>query len=128
MATQITKGIKVSVDNYFYSEQTKKDRTQYIFGYTIEIENQSPHTVQLLSRHWYIFDACGIRREVEGEGVVGQQPVLKPGESHRYSSWCPLISGIGSMHGNFTMLRLTDGARFKVKVPKFHLTAPVLMN
>lgn len=128
MATQITRGIKISVEGQYHPEQSKPERNQYVFGYQVEIENQSSHTVQLLRRHWYIFDACAVRREVEGEGVIGEQPILKPGEIHRYSSWCPLISGIGTMHGNFTMLRVTDDSEFKVAVPKFSLAAPVLMN
>jgi len=81
-----------------------------------------------LKRHWYIFDAFAIRREVEGDGVVGEQPVLKPSESYSYLSWCPLQSGIGTMHGHYIMNRITDDAQFKVEVPQFKMMAPVMMN
>lgn len=126
--TKITKGIKVSVSSRYQSDQSKPAQGQHVFAYQVTIENQSPHTVQLLKRHWYIFDACAIRREVEGDGVIGEQPVLKPGESHSYQSWCPLQSGIGTMGGYYTMVRITDDSNFKVEVPKFNMMAASMLN
>ena len=80
-------------------------------------------TVQLLSRHWIITDAMGEVKEVEGPGVVGQQPVLRPGESFKYSSWCPLKTPMGMMHGTYQMVR-TDGSRFDIEIAPFALRAP----
>jgi len=128
METKITKGIKVSVECNYQEEQSNPAKQQFAFSYQVTIENQSQHTVQLIKRHWYIFDACAIRREVEGDGVIGEQPVLKPGERHSYLSWCPLQSGIGTMRGYYTMIRITDDAKFKVEVPQFNMMAPVMMN
>jgi len=128
METKITKGIKISVECNYQDEQSNPAKQQFAFSYQVTIENQSQHTVQLMRRHWYIFDACGIRREVEGDGVIGEQPVLKPSERHSYRSWCPLQSGIGTMRGYFTMVRITDDAKFKVEVPQFNMMATVMMN
>ena len=128
METLTTNGIKISVETYYQASQSKPADNQYIFAYHIKIENKSPHTVQLLKRHWYIFDAIGQRREVEGEGVIGKQPILKPGEFHGYTSWCPLASGMGKMHGTFSMIRLTDDARFEVLVPEFKMVEPAKLN
>lgn len=128
METLTTNGIKISVENYYQPNQSKPEQNQYVFAYNINIENKSTHTVQLLRRHWHIFDAIGERREVMGEGVIGKQPILKPGESHSYTSWCPLVSGIGKMHGTFSMIRLTDDARFEVEVPEFKMIEPPKLN
>jgi len=128
METLTTNGIKISVENYYQPGQSKPEQNQYVFAYHINIENKTSHSVQLLRRHWYIFDAIGQRREVEGEGVIGQQPILKPGESHSYTSWCPLFSGLGKMHGTFSMIRLTDDARFEVAVPEFKMIEPSKLN
>jgi len=128
METLTTNGIKISVESSYQSDQSKPIQQQYVFSYEITIENKSSHTVQLLRRHWFIFDSAGIRREVEGEGVIGQQPILKPGELHRYTSWCPLFSGMGKMHGVYSMVRLTDDASFKVRVPEFTMIAPTFLN
>ena len=100
----------------------------YVFTYRISIENNSQHTVQLLRRHWYIHDANTLVREVEGEGVVGQQPVLEAGESHEYVSGCNLKSGMGKMYGNYLMERVIDGKKFKVKIPEFTMFAPFKLN
>ncbi|MEM8908326.1 MAG: Co2+/Mg2+ efflux protein ApaG [Bacteroidota bacterium] len=128
METLTTKGIKVSVKVQYQSNQSRPVHNQYVFAYQIIIENKSPETVQLLRRHWHIFDSCGMRREVEGDGVIGKQPILRPGESHRYTSWCPLFSGLGKMHGTYLMERQADQTQFEVGVPVFHMVAPSIMN
>ena len=128
METLITKGIKISVETEYQPHQSKAEKNHFIFAYNIHIENKSTHTVQLLRRHWFIFDAIGQRREVEGEGVIGEQPILKSGETHSYKSFCPLFSGVGKMHGTFTMIRLTDDVVFKVVVPEFKMMIPSKMN
>jgi ApaG protein len=99
-----------------------------VFTYRIGIENNSEFTIQLLKRQWQIFDAGFNQREVEGDGVVGQQPVLEPGQSPQYGSGCNLKSGIGKMVGNYLMERVVDGIKFQVKIPEFNLVAPQRLN
>lgn len=99
-----------------------------MFAYRIDIRNNSEHTVKLLRRHWFISDANGTVREVEGEGVVGRQPVLEPGESHQYMSGCNLKSGVGKMKGTYLMERLANGEHFQVNIPEFTLMVPYRMN
>ena len=128
METFITKGIRISVEPTYRLEQSSPDEDKHVFSYEIIIENRSNHVVQLISRHWFIFDSIGVRREVEGEGVVGEQPTLRPGEKFKYQSWCPLLSEVGKMHGTFMMKREDTGEVFKVHIPEFHMVVPVRMN
>jgi ApaG protein len=123
----ITHGIHISVLAEFSPEQSRAARGRYFWTYTIEIENRGSNTVQLLNRHWVITDANGHQEEVRGPGVVGQQPVLPPGESFRYSSGCPLPTPFGSMQGEYEMTTRT-GARFEVIVPAFALSRPGLVQ
>ena len=122
----ITNNIKIAVEPTFQPEFS--NNTQQIFSYKIKITNCSPSTVQLLNRHWMIFDGFGRLKEVEGEGVVGEQPVLAPGEMFEYQSWCPLATEIGKMGGSFEMKRLDSGDLFLVKVPNFMMVTPWLLN
>jgi len=119
LVTALTEGIKVSVQTEYQAEYSRPDRSHYVFTYKILIENNSEYTVQLLRRHWYIYDSCGMRKEVEGEGVVGQQPIILPSESHHYYSGCHLKSDIGKMQGFYVMERLIDGKLFEVQIPAF---------
>ncbi|SFC01443.1 ApaG protein [Parapedobacter composti] len=128
MATQITDGVKVSVETVYQPEYSNPENEHYMFAYRITIENLGDYSVQLLRRHWYIFDSNGTRREVEGEGVVGQQPVIEPGEQHEYVSGCNLKSDMGTMKGSYQMLREFDGYIFEVEIPKFDLIAPHRLN
>ena len=128
MVTQITEGVKVSVETVYQSEYSNPANDHYMFAYKINIENLSEYSVQLLSRHWLIFDSNGAHREVEGEGVVGQQPVIEPGTSHEYVSGCNLKSDMGSMKGTYLMKRLVDEEDFEVKFPEFYLIAPYRLN
>ena len=128
MVTEITQGIKVTVETEYQPSYSSPSQYHYVFTYRITIENQSDHTIQLLRRHWQIFDAGLVKREVEGEGVVGQQPVLEPGQSHQYVSGCNLKSGIGKMKGVFTMEKLVDGKIIKVTIPEFTMVAPFKLN
>ncbi len=128
METFITKGIRISVEPTYRLEQSSPEQDKHVFSYEIIIENRSNYVVQLKSRHWFIFDSIGVRREVEGEGVVGEQPTLRPGEKFKYQSWCPLQSEVGKMHGTFMMERKDNGEKFKVHIPEFHLVVPVRMN
>jgi len=123
-----TNHITVSVETEYQAAHSNPRAGKYIFGYYITIENGSPHTVQLLRRHWIIQDACGTLREVEGEGVVGLQPVLAPGEVHGYSSFCNLDTDIGKMAGTYLMTRTEDGSMFEAIVPEFVMVAPFKLN
>ena len=125
MVTEITQGLKVTVETEYQPSYSSPSQYHYVFTYRITIENQSEFTIQLLRRHWKIADAGFSLREVDGEGVVGQQPVLEPNQSHNYVSGCNLKSGIGKMMGTYLMERIVDGLRFEVTVPEFHMIAPL---
>jgi ApaG protein len=128
MVTATTKGIKICVETEYQPAYSSPTQFHYVFTYRITIENLSEHTIQLLNRHWYIHDANRPAKEVEGEGVVGQQPTLEPGESHKYVSGCNLKSGIGKMYGTYTMERIMDGKKFEVKIPEFTMFVPYKLN
>jgi len=128
MNTSITQDIKVSVETMYQTMYSKPMEKEYIHAYRITIENLSGEVVQLLRRHWYIWDSNGVMREVEGEGVIGEQPVLKPLDVHQYVSGCPLKTDIGRMHGTYTMQRSSDGSLFKVTIPSFNLIPPFKNN
>jgi ApaG protein len=120
MYREITQGIEVSVEPEFRPDDSAPEEYRYVFAYHITIANRGETTVQLLSRHWIITDGMGAVHEVKGPGVVGEQPILKPGESHRYSSFCPLPTPTGNMRGTFQM-KNDLGAQFDVKIPLFFL-------
>ena len=128
MVSQITQGIKITVKTSFEGTYFKNSKLQYAFSYEINIENHSKDSVQLTARHWEIYDSLNQSEVVEGEGVIGKKPVLKPGESHSYSSGCLLSSPHGSMNGYFTMINFTSTRTFKVLVPSFKLNAPFALN
>lgn len=127
METLTTNGIKVSVETFYQAEHSRPLEQKFIFAYRITIENHSSDTVQLMRRQWFIHDSSGVTREVEGEGVVGQQPVLHPTDFHQYVSWCPLTTEMGKMVGSFLMRR-EDGSTFSVRVPEFRFMAPQKLN
>lgn len=124
----MTNGIKVSVDAFYQPSYSKPLKSRFIFSYLITIENLSRKTVQLLRRHWIILDSKGVVREVEGDGVIGRQPILKPGQTHQYSSWSHLMTEMGKMRGFFTMRNKSDQKEFKVNIPEFKLIAPFKNN
>lgn len=128
MQTLTTKGIQISVEPFYLPHESIPIQHRYVHAYRITIENRSAHTVQLLRRHWHIVESSGVRRELEGEGVVGQQPILAPGESHQYTSWCPMMTDVGKMYGSFLMKRLEDEGKFNVRIPEFKLFPPFKMN
>ena len=128
MIAEITKGVKVSVETEYQPSYSSPSQYHYVFTYRITIENQSELTIQLMRRHWHIHDAGFSQREVEGDGVVGQQPVLEPGQTHQYVSGCNLKSGIGKMVGTYEMERIVDGSNFRVKIPEFMMVAPIRLN
>eukprot|EP01133_Synstelium_polycarpum_P011282 gene11282-13164_t len=128
MVTAITEGIKISVETMYQEEYSNPSKDQFMFAYRIEIENLSDYTIQLKRRQWYIFDSNGTEREVEGEGVVGQQPIIEPGNSHSYVSGCQLSTEIGSMKGYYSMSRVAMDTDFIVDIPEFQLIAPYRLN
>ena len=128
MVSQITRGIKISVSTSFEGTYFKNYKIHFAFSYEITIENHSKDSVQLNSRHWEIFDSLNDLELVDGEGVIGKKPVLKPGEKHTYSSGCLLSSPHGAMRGHFNMVNFTTTKSFKVIVPTFKLNAPFALN
>lgn len=100
----------------------------YAFGYTITIENLTKDNVQLMARHWDIFDALKDLETIDGEGVIGRKPVIKPGKSHTYSSGCLLASPVGAMRGHYLMVNFTNGKEFEVEIPTFKFAAPFAIN
>jgi len=128
MISQITKGVKITVRTNFQPTYSRPEMSHYLFTYKILIENRSEYSMQLLRRHWYIFDSNGEHREVEGDGVVGHQPVLMPNEIYEYESACNLTTDIGKMRGEYEMIRLIDKEKFYVEIPEFKLIAPQRLN
>ena len=128
METLITRGIRVSVEPAYQPAYSKPLEFRFIFSYRITIENLSTSTVQLLRRHWVIWDSHGQIREVEGEGVIGEQPILIPGQTHQYESWCQLATDVGKMHGSYLMVDLGKGEEFSADIPQFTMIAPFKFN
>ncbi len=118
--TETTREITVTVHALPMEERTNVIAQQFLFVYFITITNHGSEPVRLRRRHWFIFDPVGGDHEVEGEGVVGEQPLIAPGESHRYNSYCMLSSFQGAMEGSYTMEQ-EDGTTFEVAIPRFHL-------
>ena len=128
MVQQVTEGVSITVETFYQPAQSNPLSSEYMFAYRITIENLSTMPVKLLRRHWHIIDSNGSYREVEGEGVVGQQPIIEPGDNHEYVSGCNLKTDIGSMKGHYEMKRIVDEERFYVNIPEFYLIAPYKLN
>ena len=123
MSSATTEGIRVTVKPTFWPERSNPETHQYAFMYTVEILNVGGEPAQLRSRHWTITDATGKVEEVKGEGVVGKQPRLAPGERFEYTSWAMLRTPFGTMRGEYLMVR-PDGSRFEARIGEFALTQP----
>lgn len=128
MVKTTTHSIEISVEANYMSQQSVPHENHYFFVYHITIVNNSQHTVQLIKRHWDIFDSLSDQRTVDGEGVVGETPVLEPGEKFQYNSGCNLTTDMGYMKGYYTMIRLFDESEFNVEIPKFDLIVPAKLN
>ncbi len=122
MSEAVTNGIRVEVLSRPSPENSRPQQGEWVFEYTVRITNQGLETVQLLSRHWIITDGLEKTEEVRGPGVVGEQPVLAPGESFKYSSWCRLTTPSGMMHGTYQMVG-TGGKQFDIEIAPFGLKA-----
>ena len=120
--TATTEGITVTASPIYLDGQSDVMQKKFVFAYSIRIENNSDRTVQLLRRHWIITDGDGDTKDVEGEGVVGKQPVLEPGQKHEYNSFCVLETFEGSMEGTFLM-SVPGGGEFRISIPRFRLAA-----
>ena len=127
MSTALTRGIRVTVRAQYLAERSSPKAGQYAFAYTVRIANEGEATAQLRSRHWIITDGEGKVQEVRGEGVVGEKPILKPGQAFEYTSWCMLETPHGSMRGTYQMVG-ADGAQFDAQVAPFTLALPYSLN
>src|ERR1700677_4148499 len=127
MSDAVTNGVRVEVLARHSSENSRPLQGEWVFEYTVRITNQGPETVQLISRHWIITDGMDLTEEVKGPGVVGKQPVLAPGESFKYSSWCPLKTPTGVMRGTYQMVG-TGGRHFEIEIAPFALKARYTVN
>ena len=122
LSEAVTDNIRVEVMSSYSPENSRPLEGEWVFQYTVRVTNQGTETVQLVSRHWVITDAAEHIEEVKGPGVVGKQPVLAPGESFKYSSWCHLKTPMGMMHGTYEMVR-ADGNHFDIEIAPFALKA-----
>jgi ApaG protein len=127
MSDTTTQGIRVQVESLYDEDRSAPQENYYFFAYRVRISNVGSETAQLLSREWIITDATGYQQEVQGPGVVGEQPVLAPGETFEYTSFCPLSTPVGSMHGTYRMVR-TDGEAFDAAIAPFSLAVPHSVN
>jgi ApaG protein len=123
----VTQGIRVSVEATYLPDRSSPLTRQYVFAYTVKIANEGSLPAQLVTRHWLITDGTGRVQEVKGEGVVGQQPSLRPGESFTYTSGCVLETPHGTMHGTYQMVRPT-GDKFDAEIAPFLLAVPNSLN
>ena len=128
MSDTTTRGVRILVRPRFIPEQSDPDNGQWLFAYHITIRNMGEQTVQLVSRHWVITNGEGRVEEVRGPGVVGYQPVLKPGEEFEYTSGCPLTTPVGTMHGEFNMVVQDSGETFDARIEPFRLAVPKALN
>lgn len=127
MSSAVTDGIRVDVQSTFRPERSEPEKRRWLFSYTVRIANEGSATAQLLARHWIITDAEGNREEVEGDGVVGHQPRLDPGQQFEYTSSCVLGTPHGSMQGSYRMVR-DDGSSFAARIAPFPLLVPGTAN
>jgi ApaG protein len=123
----VTRGVRVYVESEYAPERSEPTRNEWFFLYTVRISNEGAEVVQLLTRHWVITDGTGHVEEVRGPGVVGKQPILKPGESFEYTSGCPLSTPFGVMEGTYQMVT-GSGERFDAKVAPFTLSEPYTVH
>ena len=127
MSSAVTEGIQVEVTSAYRPERSEPQRGRWLFSYTVTISNLGDAPAQLLTRHWIIVDGNGRREDVQGDGVVGHQPRLEPGQSFEYTSYCVLQTAHGSMRGTYQMVR-DDGQRFDAEIAQFTLVMPGQLN
>lgn len=125
---EVTNNIAVTVETEYLEKESDSTVSHYVFSYTITIENHGSDTVQLLTRHWIVNSGGGEIMRVNGEGVVGEQPILEPDHGFRYSSGTSIRDSVGSMHGHYVFRREPDGELFEVRIPRFDLIYPYLLH
>lgn len=128
MVSKISEGITISVETFYQPDYSNIKESEFMFAYRITIENNNLFPVRLLRRHWFIFDSNGSNREVEGEGVIGVQPIIDPGDKYQYISGCNLQTEMGKMHGTYSMENVNNKINFVVNIPSFEMTVPFKMN
>lgn len=128
MVQQVTEGVNIMVEVFYQPSHSNPLNSEYLFAYRITIENLTAYPVKLLSRHWHIIDSNGAHREVEGEGVVGQQPVIESGGTYQYTSAANLNSDMGKMYGTYLVENLFHKRKIRVAIPEFQLIAPAKLN
>ncbi len=126
--TIISRGISITVRTVFRTDVSDASNQSYFYNYEILIQNSNAFSVQLMHRNWYIFDSLNEVNFVSGEGVVGEKPILHPGESFKYVSGCEMFSDIGYMTGTYDFMNLETGEMFRAEIPKFHLIFPGRLN
>lgn len=127
MSDKTTQGIRIEVTSFFIPERSSPDEGQYFFAYQVRISNVGSETAQLISREWIVTDSEGRVERVRGPGVVGKQPILEPGQSFEYTSFCPLSTPVGTMHGTYRMVS-ADGKKFDALIAPFTLAVPNALN
>jgi ApaG protein len=128
MISQISSGVQINVEVYYQQDYSNPMLQEFMFAYRITIENQNNFPIQLLRRHWFIVDSNGSQREVEGEGVIGIQPIILPNEHYQYVSGCSLKTEIGKMYGTYTMQNQFNKNLFQVNIPTFQMLFPFKNN
>ncbi|SRR5579871_73445 len=128
MPNLISEGVEISVETFYQPDYSNPMSGEYMFAYKISIDNHNNFPVKLHRRHWHIFDSNGTYREVEGEGVVGVQPTLNPGERYQYVSGCNLRTEMGKMYGTYSMENLNSKKMFEVNIPIFEMIVPFKMS
>ncbi len=128
MVQQVTEGVSVTVETFYQESQSNPISMEFVFAYRITIENLGATPVKLLKRHWYIIESNGSYREVEGEGVVGQQPIISPGSQYQYVSAASLRSDMGKMFGSYEMENVYNRKILSISIPEFQLIAPFKLN
>ncbi len=123
----VTRGVRIQVKSMYDADRSRPSQSQWFFLYTIRISNEGTDTVQLLTRHWIITDAAGHVEEVRGPGVVGEQPILAPGEAFEYTSGCPLGTPFGTMKGTYQM-STREGEKFDAQIAEFELSEPYTVH
>lgn len=128
MVSKISDGVQISVETFYQPDYSNPANNEFMFAYRITIENHNNFTVKLLRRQWFIFDSTGENREVEGEGVVGLQPVIQAGQQFQYVSGCNLKTEMGRMHGTYLMENQNNKSTFTVNIPPFEMVVPFKNN
>jgi ApaG protein len=128
MISKLSEGVQISVETFYQPDYSNPVNNEFMFAYRITIDNHNSFPVQLHRRHWHIFDSNGEYREVEGEGVVGQQPLLQPGQQFQYVSGCNLRTEMGKMFGKYVMENMNNKNTFEVNIPSFEMVVPYKMN